>query len=279
MNPSHVEQASYLYTWFKWEKTLEWKNQVRPRTGWIKFNSPHGNILTHIHMHTETHLFLCCWDAVKHTLKFAHKTHACCYTEHQKWVVGVASLSVFQGAADTERRLCQHKKHVCLYTHTHTHTPYIIFVHNLICLSPPVYFAMVTTPTPLLDVSRAGSSRHTFLWFLGWRRCSQFTSLLMDVLTSAPLSKSQWAALLCEASGNDEKCRKAHTVSVVWLQPSGSLSEPDRLQCTELCLSANLRYSMKFNAYYLLQVHFLTSNFTVGLLLSCMHLSKSRENA
>lgn len=92
----------------------------------------------------------------------------------------------------------------------------------------------------------------------------------MDVLTSASLSKSQWAALLCEASGNDEKCRETHTVSVVWLQPSGSLSEPDRLQCTEPCLSANLCYSMKFNAYYLLQVHFLTSTFTVGLLLSCI---------
>lgn len=105
--------------------------------------------------------------------------------------------------------------------HARTHTPYIIFVHNLICLSPPVYFAMVTTPTPLLDVSKAGSSRHTFLWFLGRRQRSQFTSVLMDVLTSASLSKSQWAALLCEASGNDEKCREAHMVSVVWLQPSG----------------------------------------------------------
>lgn len=63
--------------------------------------------------------------------------------------------------SDTERRLCpeKHKKHahvcVCLSTnrHSHTHTslmraPYIIFVHNLICLSPAVYCAMVTGPTP-----------------------------------------------------------------------------------------------------------------------------------
>lgn len=44
---------------------------------------------------------------------------------------------------------------VCLSTNTHSHThtslmraPYIIFVHNLICLSPAVYSAMVTGPTP-----------------------------------------------------------------------------------------------------------------------------------
>lgn len=68
-------------------------------------SSPHGNILRHIHMDTESNLFLCSSDAVKHTLTFAHKTHACCYPEHQNWVVGVASWSVFQGAADSERRL------------------------------------------------------------------------------------------------------------------------------------------------------------------------------
>lgn len=140
--------------------------------------------------------------------------------------------------------------------HARTHTPYIIFVHNLICLSPPVYFAMVTTLTPLLDVSKAGSSRHTFLWFLGRRHRSQFSSLLMDVLTSASLSKSQWAALLCEASGNDEKCREAHMVSVVWLQPSGW----QVTICNTIYYLAWLQtYVISRRLHYLLQVQFLTS--------------------
>lgn len=108
------------------------------------------------------------------------------------------------------------------------HTPYISFVHNLICLSSRVYFAMVTTPTPLLDVSMAGSSRHTFLWFLGRRRRSQLSPVLMDVLTSASLSDSQWAARQCEASGNDEKCREAHKHSsrgLITRKPMASTSK------------------------------------------------------
>lgn len=59
---------------------------------------------------------------------------------------------------------------VCLSTnrHSHTHTslmraPYIIFVHNLICLSPAVYCAMVTGPTPPTTTTTSPRCRHTFL--------------------------------------------------------------------------------------------------------------------
>lgn len=160
-------------------------------------------------MHTEADLFLCCWDTVKHTLTFANKIHACCSAERQQWVVLFNELQTLKEDSASKK----HKKPMCLYTHiymhthshTHTctHTPYIISAHILI----PVWTILFT----LLWLQHqhlpgAASSRHTFLWFHGWKRCSHFTSLLMDVLTSASLSNSQWAARLCEESGNDEKC-------------------------------------------------------------------------
>lgn len=178
---------------------------------------------------------------------------------------GRCTLEVFFMEPQTlkEDSALRNIRNVCPSTHTHSlthtsmHTPYIIFVHNLICLSPPVYFAMVTAPTPLLDVSRTASSRHTFLWFLGWRRCSHFALLLMDVLISAALCESQWAALSREASGNGEKCREVHTLNgECGLITSLGRKVLDRLQCTKSWLSANQCYFMRFGAYYLLVFFF-----------------------
>lgn len=138
--------------------------------------------------------------------------------------------------------------HTHIDTHFHTHTLHNLCTHFNQCLNPPVYVATVTTPTLLLVVSRVESSRHTFLWFLGWKRFSQFISLGMDVLTSAPLCRSQWAALLCKTSGNYEKCRHTLVAHMVGFKPLGYRWILPLLMCAhgkKPCLSPKCDISLK----------------------------------
>lgn len=128
--------------------------------------------------------------------------------------------------SDTERRLCpeKHKKHahvcVCLSTnrHSHTHTslmraPYIIFVHNLICLSPAVYCAMVTGPTP--GPPPPPRCRHTFLWFAAWLQQQQPASC-----SSAATHKKNEGRRRRRKKNEGKRRRRRR--SAVWSHPSGS---------------------------------------------------------
>lgn len=122
----------YVYSWIEWETTPSMWEWVE-KSGEAKNTLSWTQLCSHTHISTETDLFLCCWDAVKHTLTFPNKIHACCSTGCQEWVVGVVSWSGFQRASETERRLTlrlwlkKHKKPCVQYgcTHTHRHTlPY-----------------------------------------------------------------------------------------------------------------------------------------------------------
>lgn len=142
---------------------------------------------------------------------------------------------------------------VCLSTnrHSHTHTslmraPYIIFVHNLICLSPAVYCAMVTGPTPPTTTTTSPRCRHTFLWFAAWLQQQQPASCS----SAATHKKNEGRGRRRKNEGKRRRRRSA-----VWSHTSGS--ECDRTLHASYKVSLQRKpalFHKVADAYYLLQL-------------------------